>query len=517
MGPQTETAPAPSREAALQADIARLQQGGPEKYREKLAEEGKLFVRDRLNLFFPEGLSFEDGLFANNLRAEEGLAADGMVTGAARMGDRTIFVVANDYTVKAGSMAERGVEKFIRSQERALRAQKPILYLIDSSGARITDQAGFFANLRGIGKYFYNHSIMSGKVPQVSVLYGPCVAGAAYTPVFCDFSIMVRGMSALCIASPRMVEMVTGEKVTMQELGGADFHMDVSGSTHLVVDTEEEAAMAVWKLLSYLPDNCDQRPARTESREPARSPAELERIVPADPNKAFDMHDAIAALVDEGSWFELKPGHAQELLTGFARVGGHAVGIVANNTAVRAGAIFPKSAEFILACDAYNVPLLYLCDTPGFMVGSEVEAEGILKRGKRFIYATSTATVPKLCIVVRKAYGAGIYAMSGPAFEPDATLALPGAEIAVMGAEAAINAVYANHIAKIADPKERAKWIADKQAEYKRDIDIHVVANDLIVDHIVPPSQLRREVIARLDAYSDKHLPLPRKGHGTVI
>ena len=521
MGPQTETAPAPSREATLQVDIARLQQGGPAKYREKLSEEGKLFVRDRLALFFPDGLSFEDGLFANNLRAEEGLAADGMVTGAARMGDRTVFVVANDYTVKAGSMAERGVEKFIRSQERALRAQKPILYLIDSSGARITDQAGFFANLRGIGKYFYNHSIMSGKVPQVSVLYGPCVAGAAYTPVFCDFSIMVRGMSALCIASPRMVEMVTGEKVTMQELGGADFHMDVSGSTHLVVDTEEEAAMAVWKLLSYLPDNCDQRPARTESREPARSPAELERIVPSDPNKAFDMHDAIAALVDEGSWFELKPGHAQELLTGFARVGGHAVGIVANNTAVRAGAIFPKSAdkaaEFILACDAYNVPLLYLCDTPGFMVGSEVEAEGILKRGKKFIYATSTATVPKLCIVVRKAYGAGIYAMSGPAFEPDATLALPGAEIAVMGAEAAINAVYANHIAKIADPKERAKWIQDKQAEYKRDIDIHVVANDLIVDHIVPPSQLRREVIARLEAYSDKHLPLPRKGHGTVI
>jgi acetyl-CoA carboxylase carboxyltransferase component len=233
------------------------------------------------------------------------------------------------------------------------------------------------------------------------------------------------------------------------------------------------------------------------------------------------MHDAVATPVDADSWFELKAGHATELLTGFARVGGHSVGIVANNTAVRAGAIFPqsadKAAEFILTCDAYNVPLLYLCDTPGFMVGSAVEAQGILKRGKRFIYATSTATVPKLCIVVRKAYGAGIYAMAGPAFEPDATLALPGAEIAVMGAEAAINAVYANHIAKIADPKERQKFITDKQAEYKRDIDIHVVANDLVVDHIVPPSELRKEVIARLDVYQDKHLPLPRKGHGTVI
>jgi len=509
------------REAALRADIARLRQGGPEKYRAKLAEEGKLFVRDRLALFFPDGLAFEDGLFANNRKAAEGLAADGMVTGAATVGDRTVFVIANDYTVKAGSMAERGVEKFIRVQERALRAQKPILYLIDSSGARITDQAGFFANLRGIGKYFYNHSVLSGKVPQVSVLYGPCVAGAAYTPVFCDFSIMVRGMSALCIASPRMVEMVTGETIGMQELGGADFHMEVSGQCHVVVDTEAEAAEAALRLLSYLPDHCGQRPPRYASREPERNPRELDAIVPADPNKAFDMHEAIATLVDAGSWFEVKAGHATELLTGFARVGGHVVGIVANNTAVRAGAIFPhsadKAAEFILACDAFNVPLLYLCDTPGFMVGSEVEAAGILKRGKRFIYATSTATVPKLCIVVRKAYGAGIYAMAGPAFEPDATLALPGAEIAVMGAEAAVNAVYANHIAKIADAKERAAFIEQKRAEYRQDVDIHVVADDLIVDHVVPPSELRREVIARLGAYADKVLPLPKRAHGTVI
>jgi methylmalonyl-CoA decarboxylase subunit alpha len=511
----------PEREAAIQRDIERLSQGGPQKYKDKLAEEGKLFVRDRLGLYFPEGLAFEDGLFANNQKAEEGLAADGMVTGAAKMGERTVFVIANDYTVKAGSMAERGVEKFLRVQERALRARRPILYLIDSSGARITDQSGFFANLRGIGKYFYNHSVLSGKVPQVSVLYGPCVAGAAYTPVFCDFSIMVRGMSALCIASPRMVEMVTGEKIGMQELGGADLHMQESGQCHVVVDSEQEAALAVWRLMGYLPDNCDERPPRFEAKEPRRSPAELAAIVPEDPNKAFDMHDAIDTIADADSWFEIKAGHAAELLTGFARIGGHVVGIVANNSAVRAGAIFPhsadKAAEFILACDAFNVPLVYLCDTPGFMVGSEVEKQGILKRGKKFIYATSTATVPKFCVVVRKAYGAGIYAMSGPAFEPDATLALPGAEIAVMGAEAAINAVYANHIAKIADPKERARFIEEKRAEYKRDIDIHVVANDLIVDHIVPPSQLRKELIARLDAYADKHLPLPRKGHGTVI
>ncbi|HUR25854.1 MAG TPA: acyl-CoA carboxylase subunit beta [Candidatus Thermoplasmatota archaeon] len=510
-----------SREDRLRADIERLQKGGPEKYRTKLAEDGKLFVRDRLGLFFPDGLSFEDGLFANNLRAEEGLAADGMVTGAARMEDRTVFVIANDYTVKAGSMAERGVEKFLRVQDRALRAQKPILYLIDSSGARITDQAGFFANIRGIGKYFYNHSLLSGKVPQVSVLYGPCIAGAAYTPIFCDFMVMVRGMSALAIASPRMVEMVTGEKIEMQDLGGADLHMEESGQCHFIVDTEQEAALVTWRLMGYLPDNCDERPRRTETREPSRSGSDLDRVVPEDPNKAFDMHEVIERLVDADSWLEVKAGHAAELLTGFARVGGHAVGIVANNSAVRAGAIFPhsadKAAEFITTCDAFNVPLLFLCDTPGFMVGSEVEKEGILKRGKKFIYATSTATVPKLCIVVRKAYGAGIYAMCGPAFEPDATLALPGAEIAVMGAEAAINAVYANHIAKVPAGPERQRFVEEKRAEYKRDIDMHVTANDLIVDHIVPPSELRKECIARLDAYQDKHLALPRKGHGTVI
>jgi methylmalonyl-CoA decarboxylase subunit alpha len=517
----TATPKAPTREDRLRADIERLRQGGPTKYKDKLADEGKLFVRDRLGLFFPDGLAFEDGLFANNLRAEEGLAADGMVTGAARMEDRTVFVIANDYTVKAGSMAERGVEKFLRVQDRALRAQKPILYLIDSSGARITDQAGFFANIRGIGKYFYNHSLLSGKVPQVSVLYGPCIAGAAYTPIFCDFMVMVRGMSALAIASPRMVEMVTGERIAMQDLGGADLHMAESGQCHFVVDTEQDAALTVWRLMSYLPDNCDERPMRAEAREPAKPAGELDRIVPEDPNKAFDMHEVIERLVDTDSWLEVKAGHAGELLTGFARLGGHAVGIVANNSAVRAGAIFPhsadKAAEFITTCDAFNVPLLFLCDTPGFMVGSEVEKEGILKRGKKFIYATSTATVPKLCIVVRKAYGAGIYAMCGPAFEPDATLALPGAEIAVMGAEAAINAVYANHIAKVPAGPERERFIADKRAEYKRDIDVHVTANDLIVDHIVPPSELRRECIARLDAYADKHLALPRKGHGTVI
>lgn len=507
-----------SREDQIRADIERIQRGGPEKYRQGLAKEGKLFVRDRLRLFFPGGPSFEDGLFANNRSAE--LPADGMVTGAGELDGRTVFFMANDYTVKAGSMAEKGVEKFLRVQERALRARKPILYLVDSSGARITDQAGFFANLRGIGKYFYYHALLSGAIPQISVLYGPCIAGAAYTPVFCDFSIMVRGMSAMAIASPRMVEMVTGEKVEMQQLGGADLHMRESGSCHLIAEDEDHAAQLVSDLLSYLPDHFEAQPPRYEARPPKADAGALDEIVPEDPNKAFDMHRVIEAVVDEDSVLELSPDYAPELITAFARLGGRVVGIVANNSAHKAGAIFPesaeKAAEFILKCDAFNVPLVYLCDTPGFMVGLDVEKKGILRRGRQFIYATSTATVPKFCVVVRKAYGAGIYAMCGPAYEPDATLALPGAEIAVMGAEAAINAVYYRHIEAIKDPKEREKFIAEKRKEYKHDIDIHVMADDLVVDHVVPPSQLRDELIRRLATYERKEHPLPRRKHGTV-
>ncbi len=509
-----------SLEAAVRQDIARIQEGGPKKYKDRLKDAGKLFVRERLRLFFPGGPDFEDGVFANH-RADDQLPADGMVTGVGTLDGRRVFFQANDYTVKAGSMAEKGVEKFLRVQERALRANKPVLYLVDSSGARITDQAGFFANNRGIGKYFYNHSILSGRIPQIAVLYGPCVAGAAYTPIFCDVTIMVRDMSAMCIASPRMVEMVTGEVISMQELGGVDIHAQESGSCHLIAENEEHAALLTAQVLSYLPDNCNEQPPRYETRPPARDPSELEGIVPQDPNAPFDMHEVIETLADEGSVLELSPEYAPEITTAWARLGGRPIGIVANNSLHRAGAIFPesadKAAEFITKCDAYNIPLIYLCDTPGFMVGLDVEKAGILKRGKKFIYATSTATVPKLCVVVRRAYGAGIYAMSGPAFEPDATLALPTAEIGVMGPEAAINAVYRRKIDAIEDEEEREAFIEAKREEYRADIAIHVMADDLVVDHIVPPSELRKECLLRLETYENKELPLPHKRHGTVI
>jgi acetyl-CoA carboxylase carboxyltransferase component len=513
--------PRDAREARLVDDIQRAQQGGPEKYREKLATENKLFVRERLKLFFPEGLAFEDGLFANWHKVGE-LAADGMVTGAGELEGRRVFVIANDYTVKAGSMAEKGVEKFLRVQERALKTHQPVLYLIDSSGGRINDQSGFFANRHGIGRYFYNHSLLSGVVPQICVMYGPCVAGAAYTPVFCDFVFMVRKTgSAMVIASPRMVEMVTGEKISMQDLGGPDVHAQESGSCDVVVEDEEEAAFMVKRLMGYLPASCLEAPPRYQPAPPARDPATLMGLIPEDPNKAFDMHQFIEGVADGDSIYELKPEYAPELITAFARIDGHVVGVVANNSAHKAGAIFPessdKAAHFIWRCDAFNIPLVYLSDTPGFMVGPDMERRAILMRGRKFIYATSMATVPKFCVVVRKAYGAGIYAMCGPAFEPEATLALPGAEIAIMGPEAAINAVYMNKILAIPDGPERKGYVDKLREEYRRDIDVHVMADDQVIDHVVPPTQLRDELARRLTFFQGKDEVLPGKKHGSIL
>jgi acetyl-CoA carboxylase carboxyltransferase component len=509
------------REERLREEIADILEGGPEKYRERLPEQDKLFVRDRMDLWFgEEGLRFEDGKFAA-FDSEDRLPADGLITGAAEFEGRDVHFMANDFTVKAGSMAERGVEKFLRMQQRALKTGRPVLYLMDSSGGRIDEQSGFFANREGIGKYYYNHSMLSGRVPQICVLYGPCIAGAAYTPVFADFTIMVRGMSAMAIASPRMVRMVTGEEIDMQELGGAEVHAKHSSSADLIAEDEEHARGLVADLITYLPDNSDEKPPRADPRPPTRSPEGLDSVVPSEPNRGYDMNDVIERVVDHDSLFELQPEFGSEILTAFARIDGRPVGIVANQPAQRAGAIFPdaaqKAAEFIWKCDAYNVPLLYLCDTPGFMAGSQVEKEGILERGKKMIYATSSATVPKQCVVVRKAYGAGIYAMSGPAYDPESTIALPSGEIAIMGPEAAINAVYANRLADIEDEAERAEREAELREEFREEIDVHRMASDVVIDEVVPPSELREELVQRFAFYETVEKDLPDKKHGTVL
>ncbi|WP_128475725.1 acyl-CoA carboxylase subunit beta [Halorussus pelagicus] len=521
------------REEALWDEIEDIELGGPEKYKQRLEEQGKLFVRDRLDLWFgDDGLLFEDGKFANfdgwhpdSPEVEEGnddrLPGDGLLTGAAEFEGRELHFMANDFTVKAGSMAEKGVEKFLRMQQRALKNGKPVLYLMDSSGGRIDQQTGFFANREGIGKYYYNHSMLSGRVPQICVLYGPCIAGAAYTPVFADFTIMVRDMSAMAIASPRMVQMVTGEDIELEELGGPDVHAQQSGSADLVADDEEHARQLVADLVGYLPDSADEKPPQTEGKPPVKSPSGIDSVVPQEPNKGYDMTDVIDRVVDEDSFFELKPEYGEEIITAFARIDGRPVGIVANQPAHRAGAIFPdaaeKAAEFIWTCDAYDIPLLYLCDTPGFMAGSQVEKDAILEKGKKFIYATSSATVPKQTVVVRKAYGAGIYAMGGPAYDPESVLGLPSGEIAIMGPEAAINAVYARKLSEVDDEDERAQMEQELREEYREDIDVHRMASEVVIDEIVPPSTLRTELENRFAFYEGIEKDLPDKKHGTIL
>ncbi len=519
--PQPEDLGPTEREQKLWEEIEDIERGGPEKYVERLEEQGKLFVRDRLDLWFgADGLLFEDGKFAE-FDAEDRLPADGLLTGAAEFEGRDIHFMANDFSVKAGSMAEKGVDKFLQMQHRALKTGKPVLYLMDSSGGRIDQQRGFFANREGIGKYYYNHSMLSGRVPQICVLYGPCIAGAAYTPVFADFTIMVRDVSAMAIASPRMVEMVTGEEIDMQDLGGAEMHATHSGSADLIAEDEEHARELVAKLISYLPANSDEKPPQTTGREPAHPPEGIDGLIPENPNRGYDMHHLIERVVDEDSVLEIRPQWGKEIITAFARIDGRPIGIVANQPTQRAGAIFPdaaeKAAQFIWTADAYNIPLLYLCDTPGFMAGSQVEKEGILEMGKKMIYATSSATVPTQSVVVRKAYGAGIYAMAGPAYQPESSIALPSGEIAIMGPEAAINAVYANKLAEIDDPEKRAQREQELREEYREDIDVHRMASEVVIDEIVPPSTLRDELQARFEFYETVDKDLPDKKHGTIL
>ena len=516
------------REERLRDEIGTIESGGKEKYKKQLPEQGKKFVRDRIDLWFNsgggsdagDGFLFEDGKFAA-FDDDDVLPADGLITGGASFEGRDVHFMANDYTVKRGSMAAKGVEKFLRMQQRALKTGQPVLYLMDSSGGRIDQQTGFFANREGIGKYYYNHSMLSGRVPQICVLYGPCIAGAAYTPVFADFTVMVRGMSAMAIASPRMVEMVTGEEISLEDLGGPEVHAKHSGSADLIAADEEHARELVAQLVGYLPDNSDEKPPRVDPVAPSKSPEGIDGVVPQEPNRGYDMVDVIERVVDGDSWFELRPEYGKEILTGFARVDGRPVGVVANQPAHRAGAIFPDAAEkaagFVWTCDAYNIPLLYLADTPGFMAGSGVEKEGILEQGKKMIYATSAATVPKQCVVVRKAYGAGIYAMSGPAYDPESTIALPSGEIAIMGPEAAINAVYARKLDAVDDPEERKRTEAELREEFREDIDARRMASEVVIDDVVPPSTLREELTNRFAFYECVEKDRPDKKHGTVL
>ena len=498
----------------LHARVERALAGNLHKEREKLERQGKLFVRDRLALLLDEGSFVEDALLANT--DADDLPADGVVTGVGRVHGRPVCVMANDPTVKAGSWGARTVEKIVRLTEHALRHELPVLWLVDSAGARITDQVQLFPGRRGAGRIFHNQVKLSGRVPQICCLFGPSAAGGAYIPAFCDIVIMVEGNASMYLGSPRMAEKVIGEQTTLEEMGGARMHATVSGcGDNLAVDDADaiEQARAV---LHYLPQTWREAPPTYEPQPPVRT---LEAsMVPDEERLGYDMHDVIDALVDAESFFEVKPLFAPELVVGFGLLDGKPIGIVANNPMALGGTLFvnsaDKAARFIWWCDAFNVPLVFLADVPGFMIGTEVERQGIIRHGAKMVTAVSEATVPKVSVIVRKAYGAGLYAMCGPAFEPEATIALPTAKVAVMGPDAAVNAVFANKIAAIEDAAERDAFVAEQVRIYEEDVDIYRLASELVIDAVIDFGDLRAELVRRLAAATGKDRHFSDRRHG---
>ena len=500
----------------VRGKLERIRKGGAPAAHEKLAAEGKLFARARIARLFDADSFVEDATFANAKAGD--LPADGVVTGMGRIDGRAACVMANDATVKAGSWGKRTVEKIIRIQETAERLRVPLVYLVDSAGARITDQIEMFPGRRGAGRIFFNQVRLSGLIPQDCCLFGPSAAGGAYIPAFCDLVFMVEGTASMYLGSPRMAEMVIGEKTTLEEMGGARMHCSVSGCGDFLCGTEEEAIREARRYFGFMPRSHRELPPAAEARPPRAGP-DIDRIIPTDQNRAFDMMQLVEAIVDEGSFLEVKKLWAGELITGLARIEGRAVGILANQPKVKGGVLFvdsaDKAARFIWLCDAFNVPLLYLADVPGFMIGTKVERAGIIRAGAKMVSAVSEASVPRISVVVRKAYGAGLYAMDGPGFAPSACLALPQAMIAVMGPEAAVNAVFFNKIQE-RPQAERAAYVQELRDEYKKDIDIEKLASELVVDAVVPGGELRRELARRFAYYAQGYEPPQQRKRGVT-
>jgi methylmalonyl-CoA decarboxylase subunit alpha len=503
-----------SQDDPFEAAVSRSLAGGPERHHEKAASQGKLSVRARVARLLDPGSFPEEGLLAG--LEEDGLGAEGVVTGLGTVSGAPVAVMANDPTVKAGSWAPRTVEKIVRIQERAMSLRVPLVYLVDSAGARIDQQVQMFPGRRGAGRIFFNQVRLSGVVPQVCVLFGPSAAGGAYIPAFCDVVIMREGNASMYLGSPRMAEMVIGEKVSLEEMGGARMHTSRSGVGHVLVASDEEGLDYARRYLSYFPASfAGEPPAAPPALPGPSSEASIRELIPADENKPFDMRLLIDALIDAESFCEIHARWAREVIVGYARLDGRVVGIVANQPKVKGGVLFvdssDKAARFIWTCNAFNIPLLFLADVPGFMIGTQVEREGIIRHGAKMISAVSEATVPKISVIVRKAYGAGLYAMAGPAFDPDCCLALPTASIAVMGPSAAINAVYYNQLQAISDESERAARVEELRREYAEDIDILHLAAELVIDAVIQPEDLRSELTRRFALAAGKHREWPDK------
>jgi propionyl-CoA carboxylase beta chain len=494
--------------------------GGPSRI-ERQHASGKLTARERLDLLLDPGSFMELDAFVTHRSTEFGLdeqliLGDGVVTGHGTIDGRLVFIFSQDFTVFGGSLSEAYAEKICKVMDLAMKVGAPLIGLNDSGGARIQEGV---ASLGGYAEIFLRNVLASGVVPQISVIMGPCAGGAVYSPAMTDFTIMVQQTSYMFVTGPNVVRAVTHEEVDSEALGGAIVHTAKSGVAHLAAHDESEALDDVRRILAHLPQNNLESPTIASSSDPAeRMDPELDRIVPDDPHRPYDMHGVISRIVDRGEFLEIQPEWAANIIIGFARFGGRSVGIIAQQPSVLAGALdidaSTKAARFVRTCDCFNVPLVTLVDVPGFLPGVGQEHGGIIRHGAKLLYAYCEATVPKVTVITRKAYGGAYDVMSSKHIRGDMNFAWPSAEIAVMGAEGAVNIIFKDSITEARDPvAERSRLVAEYVDQFANP---YIAAARGYVDAVIRPSETRPRIIAALEVLADKRDTNPRKKHGNI-
>lgn len=505
----------------LRAMRAKAREGGGADRIAKQHAKGKMTARERVEALLDPGTFNELEPFITSRADDMSMATekylgDGVVTGYGMIDGRTVYVYAQDFTIFGGTLSEMQSHKICRVMDLAVRNGAPCIGLLDSGGARI--QEGVKA-LGGYAEVFRRNAQYSGVIPQIAVMLGPCAGGAAYSPALQDLIVMVEKQSFMFLTGPDVIKAVTGEVIDAESLGGSEIHMSVSGVAHLAVPTEQEALAVVRRFLSYLPsNNIENPPYVTPTDDPARMDEHLNHIVPLDPSEPYVMHQVIEAVVDKGTFLELQPNWARNAIIGLARIGGHSVGIVAQEPAVMAGVIdidaSDKMTRFVMMCDCFNIPLVTFVDSPGFLPGVAQEHGGIIRHGAKLLYAYSNATVPKITIITRKAYGGAYVVMSSKYLGTDVTYAWPSAEIAVLGAEGAVNILFKKQIESAPDPAAERKRLAD---EYRaRFNNPYHAASTGYVDDIIEPKETRPKIIAALSALRDKFAPAPPRKHGNI-
>ncbi|MCS7010752.1 MAG: acyl-CoA carboxylase subunit beta [Anaerolineales bacterium] len=493
--------------------------GGVERI-EAQHKKGKLTARERLDLLLDRG-SFQelDAFVVGRLEAgktEDKIYGDGVVTGWGTIDGRLVYVYAQDFTVMGGSLGEAHAAKICKVQDLALKNGAPIIGLNDSGGARIQEGV---ASLVGYASIFLRNTLASGVIPQITAILGPCAGGAVYSPALTDFILMAEGTSNMFVTGPEVVKAATHEQITAEELGGTAVHTEKSGVCHLSAPSEADVLYLIRKLLSYLPQNNMEEPPYLPPRDdPLRMDQELDSLVPDDPTKPYDVKEVIQRIVDDRDFFEIQPNFAPNIVIGFARLGGYSVGVVANQPAVLAGVLdidaSEKAARFVRTCDAFNLPLITLVDVPGFMPGIAQEHAGIIRSGAKLLYAYCEATVPKLTVILRKAYGGAYIVMSSKAMRGDLNLAWPGAEIAVMGPEGAVNILYRRELEQAKDPET---YRAQRVAEYRQQFaNPYIAAERGFLDGIIEPHETRPRLIHALHMLRNKRDSNPYKKHGNI-